>query len=166
VTEDTPSRFPVTELSQFTQAEIRLVPACLRNLNYYPGGSGRPPVQSFDLLVSGQRAYLIPADLLAGDWGNIALQGSWGVLGSETPQYRKDLSGQVFLRGVATGGSIGVGQVLGQLPVNFRPTSTQRFLCVSNETQNAYVVILPTGNIEVHTGSNAWVDLSITFSTH
>lgn len=68
------------------------------------------------------------------DWRNLPASGTgWGAAaGKQAPQYAKDSTGRVWLRGAISGGTIASGTVITTLPVGFRPSGSLSFVVWQN----------------------------------
>ena len=86
-----------------------------------------------------------------GSWTNITLATGWTAT-AQTPQYRVDSSGRVYLRGAATAGGTATATFT-TLPVGARPTQSMYIPCFANisGTTASFVNVLTTGVISTIT---------------
>lgn len=96
----------------------------------------------------------------SGTWTNLTLAAGWVFYGGgfTTPQYTKGSDNIVSLKGLIRSGTTTAGTTITTLPVGFRPK--ERILyTVSSLNVNSRVDILPNGQVQIQSGSNAWFSL-------
>lgn len=91
--------------------------------------------------------------------GEPAFVGTWvNFSGTEqAARFRRDPLGHVLLSGVVKLGTMNT--TIFTLPVGYRPPLTVRFAVPTNGVFG-YIEILATGEVQVKSGSNVWVDLT------
>lgn len=115
-------------------------------INGLPGGTSNWVVD--DSNIGYKRPFVSPA--LSGSWVN------YGAA-SATVGYIKDAGGYVHLQGAAKGGAI--PGVMFTLPAGYRPAATHDFAVNSNGAFG-WVFVDASGNVNVQSGSNAFVSLA------
>lgn len=97
-------------------------------------------------------------------WYSCGLQNSWVDYGFtySTNAYTKTNSDVVMLKGLVKSGNATSGTVLCTLPVGYRPSARLIFAMSTSavpEGVSARVDVLPTGEVVIVTGNNAWLSL-------
>ncbi|WP_298648890.1 DUF859 family phage minor structural protein [uncultured Granulicatella sp.] len=82
-------------------------------------------------------------------WHNAIYQNNWKTAGDGVVQYTKTADGTVYLRGVATGGSIADNAAIINLPIGYRPSKYLYKKALNNSYQIAIVGIDTNGNVTV-----------------
>ena len=82
-------------------------------------------------------------------WHNAIYQNNWKTAGDGVVQYTKTADGTVYLRGVATGGSLADNAAIINLPVGYRPSKYLYKKALNNSYQIAIVGIDTNGNVTV-----------------
>lgn len=82
-------------------------------------------------------------------WHNAIYQNNWKTAGDGVVQYTKTADGTVYLRGVATGGSLVDNAAIINLPVGYRPSKYLYKKALNNSYQIAIVGIDTNGNVTV-----------------
>ena len=82
-------------------------------------------------------------------WHNAVYQNNWKTAGDGVVQYTKTADGTVYLRGVATGGSLADNAAIINLPVGYRPSKYLYKKALNNSYQIAIVGIDTNGNVTV-----------------
>lgn len=82
-------------------------------------------------------------------WHNAIYQNNWKTAGDGVVQYTKSADGTVYLRGVATGGSLADNAAIINLPVGYRPSKYLYKKALNNSYQIAIVGIDTNGNVTV-----------------
>lgn len=82
-------------------------------------------------------------------WHNANYQNNWRTAGDGVVQYTKTADGTVYLRGVATGGSLADNAAIINLPVGYRPSKYLYKKALNNSYQIAIVGIDTNGNVTV-----------------
>jgi len=95
-----------------------------------------------------------------------AFTNSWVNLGggSATAAFKKDVGGNVHIKGLVKSGVVGAGTPIFTLPAGYRPGATLIFAVVTNPNTIGVVNVLTTGAVEVAAGSNVAVTINITFN--
>lgn len=140
---------------------MHLPPAAL------PGGLlllSDPAAQAIAAQVFGRRAapYRVPATFVE-PFIAPALTNGWANAGgaNNVAGYVKDASGIVRLRGLVSGGTIGLA--IFTLPVGFRPVGAENIATASNNAFG-YLTISTAGAVVPAVGNNTWFSLdNITF---
>lgn len=126
--------------------------------------NGLPIPQDTDNLADGAAAIRNLANALDTAWTAVTFLNSWVNFagGFQAVQYRKVMGDRVQIRGLAKSGTVGVAMF--NLPVGFRPASTQMFPANTNDTLGR-LHVGSDGNVLLAVGSNAWVTLNVEFHT-
>ena len=82
-------------------------------------------------------------------WHNASYRNGWKTAGDGVVQYTKTADGTVYLRGVATGGSLDENTAIINLPVGYRPSKYMYKKALNNSYQAAIVGIDTNGNVTV-----------------
>ena len=82
-------------------------------------------------------------------WHNATYRNGWKTAGDGVVQYTKTADGTVYLRGVATGGSLDDNTAIINLPVGYRPSKYMYKKALNNSYQAAIVGIDTNGNVTV-----------------
>ena len=82
-------------------------------------------------------------------WHNAIYQNNWKTADDGVVQYTKSADGTVYLRGVATGGSLADNAAIINLPVGYRPSKYLYKKALNNSYQIAIVGIDTNGNVTV-----------------
>lgn len=82
-------------------------------------------------------------------WHNASYRNGWKTAGDGVVQYTKTADGTVYLRGVATGGSLDDNTAIINLPVGYRPSKYMYKKALNNSYQAAIVGIDTNGNVTV-----------------
>lgn len=88
-------------------------------------------------------------------WSAPSLGAGWANVGSPSRVvgYRKDQNGQVWLRGLISGGTITDNTTLFTLPATYRPSQTEKFR-VDNNGSGASVAIFSDGTVRIFGATN------------
>jgi hypothetical protein len=95
-------------------------------------------------------------------WTSLTLQNSWGNYNSgyQTAGYRKTTSGVVLLKGlILRSGTPAGGEIIGTLPVGFRPSGRLIFTASTSPNIGASISVGVDGSITYLTGSGSWLSL-------
>lgn len=94
-------------------------------------------------------------------WHNASYRNNWRTAGDGVVQYTKTADGTVYLRGVATGGSLADNAAIINLPVGYRPSKYMYKKALNNSYQAAIVGIDTNGNVTVKSKNvdNNWLCL-------
>lgn len=94
-------------------------------------------------------------------WHNASYRNGWKTAGDGVVQYTKTADGTVYLRGVATGGSLDDNTAIINLPVGYRPSKYMYKKALNNSYQAAVVGIDTNGNVTVKSKNvdNLWLCL-------
>ena len=94
-------------------------------------------------------------------WHNASYRNGWKTAGDGVVQYTKTADGTVYLRGVATGGSLDDNTAIINLPVGYRPSKYMYKKALNNSYQAAIVGIDTNGNVTVKSKNvdNNWLCL-------
>lgn len=94
-------------------------------------------------------------------WHNASYRNGWKTAGDGVVQYTKTADGTVYLRGVATGGSLDENTAIINLPVGYRPSKYMYKKALNNSYQAAIVGIDTNGNVTVKSKNvdNNWLCL-------
>lgn len=94
-------------------------------------------------------------------WHNATYRNNWRTAGDGVVQYTKTADGTVYLRGVATGGSLDDNAAIINLPVGYRPSKYMYKKALNNSYQAAIVGIDTNGNVTVKSKNidNNWLCL-------
>ena len=94
-------------------------------------------------------------------WHNATYRNNWRTAGDGVVQYTKTADGTVYLRGVATGGSLDDNTAIINLPVGYRPSKYMYKKALNNSYQAAIVGIDTNGNVTVKSKNvdNNWLCL-------
>jgi hypothetical protein len=117
--------------------------------------------------ITDERTLMKNANDKSTSWVNLTLQNGWsatanGLTTATTPQYRKNLFGELELRGLMGGGTIAQGTVIATLPVGFRPVQETRLIVAKHDGGGfapGLMYIYPTGEIQSIVLSNYFVSL-------
>lgn len=82
-------------------------------------------------------------------WHNASYRNGWKTAGDGVVQYTKTSDGTVYLRGVATGGSLDENTAIINLPVGYRPSKYMYKKALNNSYQTVVVGIDTNGNVTV-----------------
>lgn len=82
-------------------------------------------------------------------WHNATYRNGWKTAGDGVVQYTKTADGTVYLRGVATGGSLDENTAIINLPVGYRPSRYMYKKALNNDYGTAIVGIDTNGNVTV-----------------
>ena len=82
-------------------------------------------------------------------WHNATYRNNWRTAGDGVVQYTKTADGTVYIRGVATGGSLDENAAIINLPVGYRPSKYMYKKALNNSYQTAIVGIDTNGNVTV-----------------
>ena len=82
-------------------------------------------------------------------WHNASYRNGWKTAGDGVVQYTKTADGTVYLRGVATGGSLDENTAIINLPVGYRPSRYMYKKALNNDYGTAIVGIDTNGNVTV-----------------
>jgi hypothetical protein len=100
-------------------------------------------------------------------WTTFTMQNGWGDygLGYDTNGFRITSAGVVILKGlIMKAGIPSSGEVIGNLPLGYRPSETLIFGTSTSSNAAGRVDILSNGNVVFQIGSQAWFSLeNITF---
>jgi len=93
-------------------------------------------------------------------WKNLTLQNGWVSYGGSftPPQYYKDSTGRVHLRGLVKNGSIGTEVCIATLPLGYRP-DYRHIVAVQSANAIGRLDLDPSGCVVAYNGSNAWFSL-------
>lgn len=96
-------------------------------------------------------------------WIAPTLQNSWAAFGGgfETPGYRIDSAGRVFLRGLVASGT-GFPTTILDLPVGYRPSENTIVATASNNAHGT-LLINSSGVTAANSGSTTWFSLACSF---
>lgn len=85
-------------------------------------------------------------------WTSVTFQNSWNNIGgaNATVQYTK-ISGVVYLKGMASGGTATAGTIVFNLPAGYRPAAYRNFAVISNNAFG-YISIAPNGDVAIQVG--------------
>lgn len=88
--------------------------------------------------VTDERTFSQNANDKSTPWADLILQNGWsasanGLNSGTRPQYRKNLFGELELRGLMGGGVTTQGTVIAQLPVGFRPVEETRLILAKHD---------------------------------
>ena len=94
-------------------------------------------------------------------WHNASYRNGWKTAGDGVVQYTKTADGTVYLRGVATGGSLDENAAIINLPVGYRPSKYMYKKALNYHYQAAIVGIDTNGNVTVKSKNvdNSWLCL-------
>ena len=94
-------------------------------------------------------------------WHDASYRNGWKTAGDGVVQYTKTADGTVYLRGVATGGSLDDNAAIINLPVGYRPSKYMYKKALNNSYQAAIVGIDTNGNVTVKSKNvdNNWLCL-------
>ena len=94
-------------------------------------------------------------------WHNATYRNNWRTAGDGVVQYTKTADGTVYLRGVATGGSLADNAAIINLPVGYRPSKYMYKKALNYNYQAAIVGIDTNGNVTVKSKNvdNDWLCL-------
>lgn len=94
-------------------------------------------------------------------WHNASYRNNWRTAGDGVVQYTKTADGTVYLRGVATGGSLADNAAIINLPVGYRPSKYIYKKALNYHYQAAIVGIDTNGNVTVKSKNvdNDWLCL-------
>jgi hypothetical protein len=95
-------------------------------------------------------------------WTTLSMQNSWTNYNSgyNTAAYRKTSDGVVVVKGlIARSGTPVSGEVIGTLPVSYRPSTTLIFLAGTNPNTYARIDVYPNGNIIYVSGDPGWLSM-------
>ena len=94
-------------------------------------------------------------------WHNASYRNGWKTAGDGVVQYTKTADGTVYLRGVATGGSLDENAAIINLPVGYRPSKYMYKKALNYHYQAAIVGIDTNGNVTVKSKNvdNNWLCL-------
>lgn len=94
-------------------------------------------------------------------WHNASYRNGWKTAGDGIVQYTKTADGTVYIRGVATGGSLDENTAIINLPVGYRPSKYMYKKALNNSYQAAIVGIDTNGNVTVKSKNvdNNWLCL-------
>ena len=94
-------------------------------------------------------------------WHDASYRNNWRTAGDGVVQYTKTADGTVYLRGVATGGSLADNAAIINLPVGYRPSKYMYKKALNNSYQAAIVGIDTNGNVTVKSKNvdNDWLCL-------
>lgn len=94
-------------------------------------------------------------------WHDASYRNGWKTAGDGVVQYTKTADGTVYLRGVATGGSLDDNAAIINLPVGYRPSKYMYKKALNNSYQAAIVCIDTNGNVTVKSKNvdNNWLCL-------
>ena len=94
-------------------------------------------------------------------WHNASYRNNWRTAGDGVVQYTKTADGTVYLRGVATGGSLADNAAIINLPVGYRPSKYMYKKALNYHYQAAIVGIDTNGNVTVKSKNvdNDWLCL-------
>ena len=94
-------------------------------------------------------------------WHDASYRNGWKTAGDGVVQYTKTADGTVYLRGVATGGSLDDNAAFINLPVGYRPSKYMYKKALNNSYQAAIVGIDTNGNVTVKSKNvdNNWLCL-------
>ncbi|WP_175845130.1 SGNH/GDSL hydrolase family protein [Burkholderia arboris] len=103
-------------------------------------------------------------------WIDLPLQDGWTPYnnGAATPQYRIGRNGDVRIRGVITGGTVGAGRTVAQLPAAAWPVTGELFACVVQSGSACGIRVANDGRVQQADGNTSatYTSLSgICFST-
>lgn len=82
-------------------------------------------------------------------WHNASYRNGWKTAGDGVVQYTKTADGTVYIRGVATGGSLDENTAIINLPVGYRPSRYMYKKALNNDYGTAIVGIDTNGNVTV-----------------
>lgn len=82
-------------------------------------------------------------------WHNATYRNGWKTAGDGVVQYTKTADGTVYIRGVATGGSLDENTAIINLPVGYRPSKYMYKKALNNSYQTVVVGIDTNGNVTV-----------------
>lgn len=82
-------------------------------------------------------------------WHNASYRNGWKTAGDGVVQYTKTADGTVYIRGVATGGSLEENAAIINLPVGYRPSRYMYKKALNNDYGTAIVGIDTNGNVTV-----------------
>lgn len=82
-------------------------------------------------------------------WHDATYRNNWRTAGDGVVQYTKTADGTVYIRGVATGGSLDENTAIINLPVGYRPSKYLYKKALNNSYQIAIVGIDTNGNVTV-----------------
>ena len=94
-------------------------------------------------------------------WHNASYRNGWKTAGDGVVQYTKTADGTVYIRGVATGGSLDDNAAIINLPVGYRPSKYMYKKALNYNYQAAIVGIDTNGNVTVKSKNvdNQWLCL-------
>lgn len=94
-------------------------------------------------------------------WHNASYRNGWKTAGDGVVQYTKTADGTVYLRGVATGGSLDENAAIINLPVGYRPSKYMYKKALNYHYQAAIVGVDTNGNVTVKSKNvdNNWLCL-------
>lgn len=94
-------------------------------------------------------------------WHNASYRNGWKTAGDGVVQYTKTADGTVYIRGVATGGSLDENAAIINLPVGYRPSKYMYKKALNYNYQAAIVGIDTNGNVTVKSKNvdNQWLCL-------
>lgn len=93
-------------------------------------------------------------------WHDASYRNNWRTAGDGVVQYTKTADGTVYLRGVATGGSLENDAAIINLPVGYRPSRFIYKKALNNSYGTAIVVIYANGDVTVKKNvDNNWLCL-------
>lgn len=103
-----------------------------------------------------RRLDLLEAEVELGDWTPVTFANSWVNYDPQRPVEYRLVGREVFLRGLAKDGVVGLGTPITTLPV--APTGNRQWPVVSDDDFGV-VVVTTAGAVSLLVGSNVYVDL-------
>lgn len=103
-------------------------------------------------------------------WNNVTLQNGWvttGVAAFDDPSFKREVTGRLWLRGAANGGTKTDGTLLFTLPTGHRPASLKQLKVSGDVAGTTPVIQVETdGEVRIYQmgASNAWVLDEVSFS--
>jgi hypothetical protein len=122
--------------------------------------SGRDISQSSTVRVTSPNNNITPTSDVA--WSSFSLQNNWTDYGSGyyTNGYRRTKDGVVILKGlIKRSGTITSGEIIGTLPVGYRPSEELIFETCTNSNASSRVDIFSDGTVRVIAGDPGWLSL-------
>ena len=94
-------------------------------------------------------------------WTNFTFQNGWVNYSSQynTAQFTKTSACRVFIKGLVKSGSTTGWTPIGNLPLDFRPAGELVFQAATSPNASGRVDIMPNGDVNFVSGSNAWISL-------
>lgn len=85
------------------------------------------------------------------DWQTPTLSNSWVAFGSndQAPQYMKDLTGRVWLRGSVKSGTNTAGLTIASFPVGYRPGATLEFVVATSTGIGRVQIVYSNGDMQI-----------------